>query len=225
MKQLICEYGEDYATVARVVERAGVSRQAFYEHFDDRNDCLSAVFDEFVAVAARRALTASTRGRGWLERVRAGMLALLELLDEEPVLARMCVADAVPGGLSRHTARGATLAKLVTVLEHGREETAARDRPAPCAARSVIGGTLGMIHARLLGPERSSLVELLNPLMAMLVLPYLGEAAALRELARPNARPCAATKRAIAVDACGERDGQEPGRGRSPRGAEQFRED
>jgi DNA-binding MarR family transcriptional regulator len=43
-----------------------------------------------------------------------------------------------------------------------------------------------MIHARLLGEDQPPLVELLNSLMGMIVLPYLGEAAALRELSRPT---------------------------------------
>jgi hypothetical protein len=41
-----------------------------------------------------------------------------------------------------------------------------------------------VIHARVLESKRRRLVELQNPLMAMIVLRYLGEAAALRELAR-----------------------------------------
>ena len=52
-------------------------------------------------------------------------------------------------------------------------------------ARWKIGGTLGMIHVRLFASDEP-LVDLVNPLMGMVVLPYLGEAAALRELTRPR---------------------------------------
>jgi hypothetical protein len=61
----------------------------------------------------------------------------------------------------------------------------------------VVGGALSVIHARLLartpagigvshtGEPRRPLIELANPLMSMIVLPYLGAAAARRELECP----------------------------------------
>ena len=62
----------------------------------------------------------------------------------------------------------------------------------------VVGAVLAVVHARLSGSGGGgSLTELLNPLMAMIVRPYLGAAAAERELERPlpagrRARPKAA---------------------------------
>jgi hypothetical protein len=44
---------------------------------------------------------------------------------------------------------------------------------------------LAVVHARLSGQGGGSLTELLNPLMAMIVRPYLGAAAAEKELERP----------------------------------------
>ncbi len=71
-------------------------------------------------------------------------------------------------------------------------------------AEGVVGAVLSVIHARILErhtrvPSRSrngrisryprepvaSLIELLNPLMGVIVLPYLGQAAARRELEQP----------------------------------------
>ena len=52
-------------------------------------------------------------------------------------------------------------------------------------AEGVVGGAFGVIHARLFQQPLGSLVELLGPLMAMIVRPYRGHAAAAREIARP----------------------------------------
>jgi DNA-binding MarR family transcriptional regulator len=46
-----------------------------------------------------------------------------------------------------------------------------------------------VIYARLLDPDPQSLIDLLNPLMAMLVLPYRGHADSARELSRPTPEP------------------------------------
>jgi AcrR family transcriptional regulator len=185
---IAARYGEEGVTVSRVIALAGVSRQAFYEHFEDRGDCLSAVLEEITARAVVRARTAYESRGAWVEAIRAGLLALLELIDEEPRLARVCVSRALAGGLGRVTRRRDLLSELVPVLEQGRAHAPADHRPPARAATCVIGGTLGMIHARLLGGDEPPLVELLNPLMGMIVLPYLGEAAALRELSRPRGR-------------------------------------
>jgi AcrR family transcriptional regulator len=178
--------GEEGVTVSRVMELAGVSRQTFYEHFEDRSDCISEVLEEIAALTTARVSAAYANGRAWVERIRAGMLVLLELLDEEPRLAQLCVSRAVAGGLGKLTRRRDLLSDLVPVLEQGRDHAPAGHRPPAHAATCVIGGTLGMIHARLRGSDQPPLVDLLNPLMGMVVLPYLGEAAALRELSRPQ---------------------------------------
>jgi AcrR family transcriptional regulator len=186
MAQIAAEQGEESVTVGRVVELADVSKEAFYEHFEDRSDCLSAVLDAFVALLAERVRAAGLRERVWPEQVRAALLELLECLDANPQLARVCVAEVLTGSLRRPGRRGELLEQLVPLLDRGRALAPADRQPPDGAATSVIGGTLGMIHARLLGGDQPPLVDLLNPLMGMVVLPYLGEAAALRELTRPS---------------------------------------
>jgi DNA-binding MarR family transcriptional regulator len=56
-------------------------------------------------------------------------------------------------------------------------------------AEGVVGAVLGVLHARLSGAELSedgsvAVAELLGPLMGIVVLPYLGNAAAVRESSR-----------------------------------------
>ena len=51
-------------------------------------------------------------------------------------------------------------------------------------AEGLVGAVFAVIHARILEPERGSLIELLGPLMSMIVLPYLGVRAAAGELKR-----------------------------------------
>jgi AcrR family transcriptional regulator len=184
MAELAAAQGQESVTVTRVVELAEVSRETFYEHFEDRSDCLSAVLDSFVSLLAERAQAAGRSGGTWLEQMRAGLLELLRFLDANPHLARVCVSEAITGSLHRPGRRAELLEQLPPVLDEGRA-LAPADRQAPeGAAKSVIGGTIGMIHARLISSDERSLVDLLNPLMGMVVLPYLGEAAALRELTR-----------------------------------------
>jgi AcrR family transcriptional regulator len=182
--KVAAEDGEESATVARVAGLARVSTQAFYEHFDDCSDCLLAMFDEVVTLVAERAGAADRSQAGWVERMRAGMLALLEFLDEEPELARVCVDRAMTSGVATLARRMELPSELERLPDEGRANPP-MSQPLPAhTADGVIGGTLGIIHACLHRSEQRPPAHLINPLMAMIVLPYLGEAAALRELTR-----------------------------------------
>jgi AcrR family transcriptional regulator len=159
-----------------------------------RQDCPDAVFEEALAIATRRVSAAYDSQAGWVDRVRAAVLALLELLDEERELARLCVGHAVasPAMLLRH---GEVLDKLARIIDQGRSGSRATRNPPPHAARAVLGGALGLIYARLSARDPHSLVELVNPLMSLIVLPYLGASGAREEQYRPlPARRSASTQ-------------------------------
>lgn len=182
--EVASEVGMESATVTEIVRRAGVSSGTFYALFEDRQDCLTAVFEEAVAIATKHVSAAYDTQAGWVDRVRAAVLALLELLDEERELARLCVGHAVasPAMLMR---RGQVLDELTPIIDQGRSASRASRNPPPLAAQVVLGGALGLMYARLSARDPCSLVELLNPLMSLIVLPYLGASAARKEQYRP----------------------------------------
>src|SRR5579862_4303996 len=91
---VVDERGFSHTTVAHITERARVSRRTFYDLFEDREDCLLAVFEDAVGLVRREVLAlAGAPGLDWRGRVRAGLWALLSFLDREPVLARVCVVQ------------------------------------------------------------------------------------------------------------------------------------
>jgi AcrR family transcriptional regulator len=185
MAQVVCEPGTEPATIASIVGLAGVSRRTFYMLFADRADCLHAVLEEAVALATARAGAAYRAQPSWVHGMRAALLELLQLFDEEPQIAQLCVVHAAAAGPVTLTRRGEVLDQLAAVVDEGRR-VARKGRTLPSlTAEGVVGGTLGVIHARLIQGQRRGLVELLNPLMAIIVLPYLGVAAARSELSRP----------------------------------------
>jgi predicted transcriptional regulator len=69
-----------------------------------------------------------------------------------------------------------------------RSEVKTGKGPPPLTAEGVVGAVFNVLHARMIEPDGRPVVELLNPLMAIVVLPYLGQAAATRELQRPIAK-------------------------------------
>jgi AcrR family transcriptional regulator len=180
-RQVVASEGYAQMSVERVVARAGVSRKTFYDLFENREDCFIAAFDDAVAHAQRIVREAYESQTGWRERIRAGLAALLALLDEEPELRSVCVVEALAAGPRVLEHRARILRVLIAAVDEGREE--AKKDPPPLAAEGVVGAVLAVIHARAL--EDSPLSGLLGPLMGMIVLPYLGTTAADRELTHP----------------------------------------
>jgi AcrR family transcriptional regulator len=181
---VISEHGYGQMTVARIAGGARVSRRTFYDLFEDREDCFLAVFDDAVAHASAVALAAYRSKRGWRRQVRAGLGALLGFLDEQPGLGTLLVVDALKAGPRVQARRAEVLHGLAEAIQRGSRTGSARELP-PLTGEGVVGAVLGVVHTRLLAERPGRMVELLNPLMAMIVLPCHGPAAAQKELEHP----------------------------------------
>lgn len=187
MAEVASERGAGSVTVAHVVSRAGVSRRTFYDLFADREECFLAAFEDAIGHVSALVLEAYGRPGAWRERIRAGLWAALVWLDEEPALARMCVVESLAAGPRALERRAVVLRALVAAVDEGREDVPRRaTQPPPLTGEGVVGAVLSVIHTRLLNPRRAdALTDLLGELMSVIVLPYLGQAAAQRELHKP----------------------------------------
>jgi AcrR family transcriptional regulator len=183
--EVVSERGYAGMSVAQVTARAGVSRRTFYDLFDGREDCFLGVFERAVDRASARASDAYSQTGSWREKVRAGLSAVLLFLGDDPGLGTLLVVDALGAGPKVLEVRARRLETLTRIVDRGRTEVKSGPGPPPLTAEGLVGAVLGVLHARMLEPDAPSPIELLNPLMAMIVLPYLGRAAAARELARP----------------------------------------
>jgi AcrR family transcriptional regulator len=198
------ERGAANVTVAHIVARAGISRRTFYELYVDREACLLAALDEAIAAASAVVLPAYESGVGWRGRVRGGLAALLRWLDEQPGLGRLLVVEALGAGDQALERRARCMAALIAAVDRGRAEIKRGPPPSPLTAEGVVGAVFAIVHARVLardaqrvgegvryrrGGAAAPLVELCSQLTAVIVLPYLGQAAAQRELDTPNPPP------------------------------------
>jgi AcrR family transcriptional regulator/DNA-binding MarR family transcriptional regulator len=183
--EVVSEHGYAGLSVARVSGRAGVSRRTFYDLFDDREDCFVAVFEQALERAKGVAVLAAAGEESWCEQVRAGLSALLLFAGDERVLGKLLVADALGAGPNALAHRAKGLAPIYTFIDQGRSQTKRAPEPPPLTAEGTVGAVLSVIHARLTEQDDGPLIDLLNPLMGMILLPYLGPTIAANELKRP----------------------------------------
>ncbi len=182
---VVWERGAGEVTVAHIVDRAGVSRRTFYELFDDREECFLTAFEEGAKRASRYLLDGYDPGARWAERLRVALGGLLSFFDVDRGTGRLLVVGSLEAGAKALECRKRALDQIVAVVDSGRGESKTGLGLSPLMAEGVVGAVFSVIHARMTDADERPLIELLNPLMSIVVMPYLGPAAARRELEKP----------------------------------------
>jgi AcrR family transcriptional regulator/DNA-binding MarR family transcriptional regulator len=198
MVQATAELGAGSVSVSDVVTRSGVSRRTFYELFRDREDCLLAALEDALARAGEPVVRAYSDTNGnWASRLRHSLGELLAFLDSDPAARRLLIVESLAAGPRVLEERQRVLATLAEAIKRDGDSaragvrrsqidrSQAKDDPAPLTAEGIIGGVFSVIHARVAQNDQGPLLELLNPLMSMIVAPYLGPAAGRKELSKP----------------------------------------
>jgi AcrR family transcriptional regulator len=194
------KYGYAHATVSEITALAHVSRRTFYELFAGSEECLLAMYEEVLGRGRMQVQAAELDGLAWREKVRGGLWAILSFLDAEPVLARVAVVQSARGGPQIIELRERLFAELASVIDNGRD---AGSRGGDCpelTAEGLVGAVLSILHTRLVRGELLPLKSLQGELMAMIVAPYLGPAAARAERNRPAPAPLAVPASSASAD-------------------------
>jgi AcrR family transcriptional regulator len=159
MVAVVYEKGYEATTVADLVKISGVSRSAFYRHFEDKQACFLAAVEILVQPTLER-LDTDRSGPPGVERARGAFIALIETIVSQPAASKMCVVEVY--------AAGPEGAKLVDRMIDWSTEVAARlidevpgrqNMPLDLV-RSLVGGIQKVIHKRLYRGQEQELIEL-----------------------------------------------------------------
>ena len=180
MLNAAAELGYLETNVQDVIDRAGVSRPTFYEHFSNKEDCFLAAFDTS-AERLRKTVHAAARNGGdvWRDRVRSGLQALLRFASHEPDTARTMVVEARAASAAAVRRRVELLDDFARCLDSQARELLPDHRAnTPLTASGIVGGVESLLYSRLCKHEYDQLESLLPSLMYFVVLPYEGHEAA-----------------------------------------------
>ncbi len=182
MVELTGTAGYHDTTITDVITRAGVTRKAFYQRFEDKEQCFIAAYERELARLLTLTLEAFETQDEWADRVRAALSALLHALAREPTVARLCFIEVMAAGPGAIAARNEAMRGFTIVFDIGRLQDD-RSRP-PALALNMVGGMSEIVHREVAAGKAEDLPEILPDLMYTAVLPILGPEAAERELER-----------------------------------------
>lgn len=180
MLNAAAELGYLETNVQDVIDRAGVSRPTFYEHFSNKEDCFLAAFDTSAERLRKKVEAAARRGGdSWRDGVRLALEALLRFASREPDTARMMVVEARAASAAAVRRRVELMDDFARCLQSQAEELLPQGRTQTAlTASGIVGGVESLLYSRLCKQEYGQLESLLPSLMYFVVLPYEGHEAA-----------------------------------------------
>ena len=178
----LAEVGYQKTTVSMIGRRAAVSKSDFYKHFESKDDCFFAAYDDAVdrVRTAVQEACAGTAAGPWPERVRAAAAALLGLLAAEPAMAALLLAEGLRAGRGIHDRFQAAVESFVPILRDGAPNPPGGE-PVPAAIdEAAVGGIASLLSRRVIAGETVGLTELLPDVLEFLLAPHLGTEGARR---------------------------------------------
>jgi AcrR family transcriptional regulator len=180
MLQAVGTRGYERTSVQDAVAEAGLYRQAFYDAFDDKEDCYLQAIDAGSAWIELAMREAGVEATSWRSQLRGALFGLLAFLEEQPAVARAVLVEVHAAGPRAVEKRTEAMERAVAMMDGAREESTAM---APeIAAEAVVAGILAVLHTRLSTDQASDFIQLLPELMYLAVLPYFGPDAAAAEM-------------------------------------------
>jgi AcrR family transcriptional regulator len=139
--ELMAAGGHREFGIREITAQARVSLSAFYQCFADKEECVFAAYDRFIAVVTEQVITAIEGPQDWASTVSAVVGAYLTTLDSDPVVARAFQVEMDAWGRPARERRRAALTAMAELLKQRRDEVW------PGAEDVPLSAYLGAIYA------------------------------------------------------------------------------
>jgi AcrR family transcriptional regulator len=166
-------HGYEDTKITDIVELAGVSRPTFYEHFEGKDRCFAAAYDDGVERIAGAVETAIEGERGWVARLSAGLRAGLDSLAASPALAHLLLVESLAAARPARLEHERTLVRLAEALRPPPAELVGGEAVSEETARLLAGGLASHLSGRVLAGEAERLPESHDLLLGYLLAPFL----------------------------------------------------
>lgn len=163
-------HGYEDTKITDIVELSGVSRATFYEHFQGKEPCFEAAYEDGVERLVTAVEAAIEGERSWQAQVSAGLLAGLEFLAAGPPLAHLLLVEALAAARPARLEHERSLVRLAEALRPLAPDSS--DAVSEETARLLAGGLASHASARVLAGEVERLPQDHDLLLRYLLAPF-----------------------------------------------------
>jgi len=173
--QALYEVGYQKTTVSLIGQRAAVSKSDFYKHFESKDDCFIAAYEQAVARIRERVLESceGSEAEAWPLRVSAAVDALLKLLAAEPALASIVLVEGLRAGRGVYDRYQEAIDSFVGALREGAPDAPGTSEVPEATDEAVVGGVASMLGRRVLAGEAEQLGQLFPEILEFVLSAYL----------------------------------------------------
>jgi AcrR family transcriptional regulator len=177
--EVMYEKGYANATVADIVAAAGVARDVFYEHFENKQHAFAEAQQYSTQYVFDVCGAAYFQARSWPERVWSTLRALTTLIVSYPALAHLRIVECYAAGPSAVRGTEELVRGAAVFLEEGygyRPE--ARQLPRICS-QAIAGAIFEVIYRNVSRGEVGEVPRQLPKLAYLAIAPFTGPDAAI----------------------------------------------
>ncbi|HEV7481786.1 MAG TPA: TetR/AcrR family transcriptional regulator [Solirubrobacterales bacterium] len=165
-------HGYEDTKITDIVELAGISRPTFYEHFESKDSCFAAAYEDGVQRLSEAVEAAGGKAER-SARLSAGLGAGLEFLASSPPLAHLLLVESLAAARPARLERERTLDRLAQALRRSQARLPGREAISEETARLLAGGLASHLSGRVLAGEAERLPESQGLLLQYLLAPSL----------------------------------------------------
>jgi AcrR family transcriptional regulator len=178
------EGGYPALSIPTISARAGISNEAFYENFTDKQDAFLTAFREAAKRALRPATEAFQAAPTWPQAAHDSIAALLQHIAADPIFARLGFFEILTGGPAAINQAEATLDAFALMFAPGHEQ----HPHTPAVVSEAIAGGIWNIIQHEIGHGRTEQLPQLAPELTYITLtPYIGPQRAAQIATDPTA--------------------------------------
>lgn len=189
MVEAVARHGFAGTTMRELVTLAGVSKSTFYEHFESKQDCFLATFDEIVAEVGVRVGEAYRSGGDFRQRLIAGLATFMGLANEQPAAASLVAVESLTLGAAGVAHRERAAHAFGALIQQSYDHSPAERRVAPITVLAVVAGIRGVTYRRLRDDRQRELPELVEDLADWALCHQEPDSEATAKAAAAAARP------------------------------------
>lgn len=170
------------ATAETIAREAGMSKATFYEHFDNKEDCIVALHDDATAAVleAMRHTGREHAGADAVDRTRAVIRTFLEVLAAFPDEAQTLLVEIIGAGPRAMERRDRVFAEYASYIDEINREDAERGAAPRLASRhdafAIVGAVIELASRQIRTGQPTDIRDL-EPVVERLVLGLLRSAA------------------------------------------------
>lgn len=169
---VVAERSYEATSVADIVKRAAVSRNAFYKSFRDKQDCVAVAHEvgherlfEVLAIPCEEGATVE-------DRVERSLAAALDALASDPDIARLLFVEAPSAGEKIALRYHEWLQRYGSLLRAAAPDASPLSSPAPEVEGVIVGGIASRIASEVLRGRGQQLRDLTAPLVEYVLAFY-----------------------------------------------------